>query len=648
MKILAAAKKHLLCLLGAILLTAASGCISVWLASEYYNRGAYHYDSVYYRQLAAEAYQGYLQEGAIRQFLAILYHNNDIQSPPPTPSFFPLVNPLKGQDLKDIKDTLDITLGLFIYPPALNHFYGHLLGLLTFLFLFYYQLLLYVSRRTGSFLLAITGGASVLIFRWVYDAFWGMADYWKYNSVAILAGCSVLAFLLSQKLSKKSWTFLSGLCIGLAAMQHFASSFYIAFILAPLILYALVQPLRQKQWVSATARLISFLVPALAIIGFIVAFNWQAIYEYYFVRAYCYSSRWAIAEFLLRGLYPCISNIDIAFRTYPYGSGLLAPIAIIILALALLPFIRYWREQREDILIGLWLIIGMPLVILLVRGYYFGFYQFWAIFAAIFFSTILPRNPRYRTAKSLGRPLLLVIMLLAALQFHLTRRINNDLAKSHQIDREFYLRLATYIANDPAAQIYGLFFDEASSTLFNYLQYDVRLPIEQPINNIKFHTLIVAALANPRAQDNPTNKIAHDEMLKVAIWSGNLAKDYYQRRGNIFEATVAIRFYDYYFRLICPNAPAPEVVRRLLAKLSHWPGALAVGYYDLNHIYQPQSDPLASAVVMGISRTLQNDPHWFAAAKWPSPCGQLILYRYSPVPLPRLVRWCLIAPKTAR
>lgn len=192
--------------------------ISWQLSKAYYAEALYHYDSAVYRAQAVQVYDQYKADGRWHTFIQTLRQ----------------------------KDALDVSLRVLVVPGTLLYRYGHMVVLMPFMILYVALLVYYVQKSSGSWLLGLACTSFLFTFSFVFDVYWGIADYWKDNLSTWMFGASVLAFILADKLNDWKFVILSSTLLGFIVVQRTVNAVYAAFLFVPLVVWALCYQFREN------------------------------------------------------------------------------------------------------------------------------------------------------------------------------------------------------------------------------------------------------------------------------------------------------------------------------------------------------------------------------------------------------------------
>ncbi len=538
----------------AILITLGAGIISWRLSRTFYETALYHYDSAAYRVNAVRTYEAYQAQG---RWITLM------------------------QTLRQ-KDALDINLRVLFMPSTLLHQYGHLVVLLPMMSLFFTLLLYYVHHNTRSWMLALACATFLFTFSFVYDVYWGIADYWKDNLATWLLGAAIIAWLFSKKLTLWRWSLLSSTLLGLLVVQRSVAAVYAALLFSPLFIWALAYHIKHYPIKITLAHAAAFVAPAFVCGIGLVVLQWQSLYGYYFVGGYGYANPTEIGRYLGRGIILGSGRPDLPFGTTPYGTGagpfVLLPV-IVICALA----VTTWKQQRGDIIASVWIVCGLPLLVMATRAYYHGFFVIWMTLLLVLLATLLPRNMSPSNARTLALTFMLIATITSGLQYFRSATQSRDLAAESAPYRTTMNSIAQIITSDPSAHTYAMFFDEADAPFLNTVFFNLHTTVGPP--------------------------------------------------------AVFITFHDNYYKNSFPGQTPDQIVANSMHPLEQIPGALAVGHCNLADLYQPPGDPIAAAAILGLNRYLLESPFWRVTDRLNSPFGCLYTYRFSAQPLTNVEKW---------
>lgn len=538
----------------AVVISLFAGVISWQISKAYYAEALYHYDSAVYRAKAVQVYDQYKADGRWYTFIQTLRQ----------------------------KDALDVSLRVLLMPDALLYRYGHMVVLVPFMVLYKTLLIYYVQKSSGSWVLGLACASFLFTFSFVFDVYWGIADYWKDNLSTWLFGASVLSLILADKLNNWKFSILSGALLGFVVVQRAVNAVYAVFLFIPPLIWALYYQFRKNGLRGMFVRSLVFVAPSLVLGGTIVVLQWQSLYGYYFVGGHAYADPVTIAKYLLRGIVAGVGTADQPFGVIPYGTGN-GPFALAFAYIVCLFTINSWEKQRLDIITAAWFVVGLPLLVIATRAYYHGFFIIWMPLLIILLATLMPRTMNTSNARIYGLILILVAILTAGAQYFRSSNQARDLLSQSAPYRVLMTNLAKMIVAEPSAHAYAMFFNEADAPLYNVVYFDLGERVGSP--------------------------------------------------------AVFITFHDSYYRTAFAGQTPEQIVANSMKSLEQTDGALAVGHCNLNEVYQPMSDPLASAVILGLNRYLLESPYWRTTHRLESPFGCLYVYRYSSQPLSSAEKW---------
>ncbi len=536
--------------IGAILslsLTLLAGWVAIHLSETYYVAAPYHYDSASYRLGSIRAHDRLISEGLGVSLLNFL----------------------------TIKDGLDLSLRLVFAPDSLLHPYGHLAVLLPLMGLFIFITIWYVFRRTGSLLLGLAVVAFQFTFPLMYAPHFGIADYWKDNIATWLLGSAAISWLLSETLTRRRWSTLSGVFLGLLVFQRAVVGIYAAMLFGPLFMWAAYQRLREDGLKPALMRLGAFVTPALVIGGTVAILQGQQLYSYYFVTGYAYTTASGVANFLLNTLFTKLG---------------FAPLGLAGVYLVCLLLIRQWPRQRGELVIGLWWVAGLPLAVMVSASLYHGFFPLWMVLLVVLLAVITPR-----TLSAGGNRWLALFFLAVALpsalihyQMAITESQNLVVTRGKEPLLQFYRELITIIAAQPEPRRYGLMFDEIEAPLLNQAFFDRGLRLDEPIIFQSIHDSYYRQKFGPL----PPQEIANSQIKTLEQAAGTIAVTY------------------------C-------FPQRILIRSS----------------YLETGQTIAAEVAGMITTHLLHSPHWQATYQLNPPYGCLYVYQYTPATLTDEEKW---------
>jgi hypothetical protein len=552
----ATSKPLLACAGLAVVLTALAAWCAVHVNSTYYARGTHHDDSASYHVEAVHHYELYRERGLGPALLSALR----------------------------TKDGLDVTLRLLAAPGLLLPFYGHLAVLLPFLALFFFLLLWFVRRRTGSLLPGVAVAAFVFTMPPLYHPTWGMADYWKDNLATWLLAGAGLAWLLSEGFRRRGWTLLCGLLLALLGMQRTALAVYACLLFTPLFAAAAWQRLRQAGSRTALLDLACAVLPGVAAAGLVASLQWDNLYSYYLVNCYQFGSKLAVAGYVWRCA--CLAG---PWTWLALGAAW---------ALCLLCF-RHWRQFRGEILVGLWLAGGLPLAIILTSAHYPWLLTPWQPLLVVLLAVLVPCDFSQARPWLALRPFAAALLLAAAVcalghyQSWLT------LARA-QGRRDAYLRhtydeVAAALAAEPAPRHYGLFFYECNGPFWCQAFFNGGARLEHPLFFMAIHDSYFQSYG-PRT---------------VAEIAAELVG-----RMEAYPDALAVAYCDPADQARLPDDLKPH-----------------------------DASARAAAIFTAVNAHLQRSPHWKVVRRLELDTFRPVyLFRYSPRPLPAEEKWRDVPP----
>jgi hypothetical protein len=539
-------------LLVASLLSLFSSLVAVRLSEKYYAVAPYHYDSAAYRIAAYEFYE-ILQSKGFTTALA---------------------QALRG------KDSLDITIRLLLAPRLLIHPYGHLSVLLPFMGLFILLTMEYAFSRTHSWICSIAIVGFLFSFPIIYSPLiYGIADYWKDNIGTWLMGSAVVAFILSRNLAHYGPSFLSGSLLGLISAQRTVIAVYAAFLFLPLLIVAAHQRIRTDSLKVASVRIGAFVTPALLVAGIVSLTQWRMLYKYYFVFGYAYSTPTQTAQFILKGFR---ERIDIS---------VLVIIGICLLCLLYTP---NWRQRRNEIFVASWMVLGFPLIVIMTRTHYVGFYSVWTVLLIVLLAACFSAFAESAVSRRVFASALLILAIaFSILQYTLSVVLANGHARYRAPLRCFHENLANAIVRLPEPHEVSFLHDEAREPFLNQVLFN---------QNISPH---------------------HMGSMRVIT---------------------LISIHDSYYRLVFGDVSIERIVETVIDDLEQNPGRMVIGYCEPSALerslsFQSDGRKVAIPVAISLNRYVMQSPHWKALKKLDSPYGSLYIYRYYAQPMTEVAKW---------
>ncbi len=533
----------------AIILVALAGVISIHESQNYYSVAPFHFDSAYYLLNALHLHELVNTHGRLFAFL---------------------------QEIKSHKDFLDVCLRILLAPEFLKTTYGHMAVTLPFMGLFAFLTVHYVFKRTQLWLASLVVVSFIFCFPFIYTPYTGMADYWKESIAIWMLGSAAFSWLLSNMLERPLWSLLCSTLLGLLVMERTALAVYSAFIFIPPFCLAAYHRLHNDKMKTALLRISAFILPA-GLLSSVVAFTqWEILYTYYFVAGYDYKSPLYVAKFLLWMI--------IHFIRFPV-------FFIMIIYCFCFYIITDWKQERRDVSIAAWFVIGLPLIITLTHGMYTGFYNVWIVFLITLLATVIPRRSSSLFKDNIFYTMLLIMIIgNSAVQFLASKERTTELVKKFTSMRTFFDTVTDVILTQPRPYYVSFLFAEDSARFFDHWQLNRGLSINtiEPVGYMS----------------------AHDTYYKIQS-----------------------KFDD-------PKQIAKENIRQL----EHNEHTLAVTYCDSKEVekspaFAEDGRKKAIPVVAYQTDYLLNSKHWQALKKLDSPYGCVYVYKYSKTPLTKLSKW---------
>jgi len=535
--------------LSAILMAAAASFTSLSISRDYYKVAPYHYDSAVYRVHALDVYDMLKENGFINALALSL----------------------------STKDSLDITLRLLLFPPALQNRYGHMLILVPFMTLFTGLCSLYVLRRTSRLSMAVLCPAVLFVYPLFYHPYWGIADYWQDNIAAWILGIAVITWLLADNLRNRFWSTLSGIMLGLIAMQRTSTAVYAGLLFAPLMIWALIKGRQNGCLRAVLLNCTAFIIPAAVAAATVLIFQAVDLYKYYVLGGYAYGTHSDIFKFILGG----ITNVfpkpsQIFFSGTHYG---ITVIPLILIPAYIVSAITSdaWKLKSDHANKSLWFVIGFPLILVAATTYYFGFFTNFAVLLTILLAALLPQKPTANLTAIITALMLTAVSAGTVLQYCRTTDNAEEISQRTGWYRTLMLALAEEVTKDSnPEQPYSSFFNEMGPPFANHARFDLKHKIKQPEIEIYFH--------------------------------------------------------DTHFHNNFPGMSADEIVRQEMHRLESKPKPIVFAYNDIEkqYIYNLPENPLASAVIQKLNRYVKISPQWKITSSIPSEYGLINIYRFTP------------------
>lgn len=534
-----------------IIISSFACWIAISISTDYYSVAPFHYDSASYRLQSVELYKIFKQTGFSNSFLHEIYQ----------------------------KDCLDNLIRLVVAPRQLLGTYGHVSVLLPFMALFLCLMFSFIYRHTQSFIASSVGVLVVFVFPMIYDPITGIADFWKENIAAWLLGSAFLAWFRAENFRYRSWTFLSGLLLGLLVVQRSALAVYAAFLFLPIVLVAIFQQTREEGIKPTINRFLYFILPIGLLGGFVAILQWKALYNYYFVAGYDYGTKSQSLGFLISIITGNFGYPQIIFFILVAVFIISAPVA---------------KPRFGSLAMFAWLAIGLPLIVITTGSKYNMFINVWTIMLMVSFSIALSMKTHINKWQiRLLSISFLVILASSMAQYSNTVSRAHEIAKSVADWRQLWDELTDSVMAQPSPHRLSILFYEAQGLFKNHLVFNRNLNIN-PGDNIDF----VGDLW------------VHDTYYK-ANWPGlSLPQLIEMNKNRIEEAdgTLAIAYAE-------PKAIETTPSFGWDSKKVAVPYASAMNYY------------------------LLNSPNWKPIKTFGSPYGNLCLYKFSRKALTEADRW---------
>lgn len=549
----------LMCALFALAATAVVGWSGRHLSRYLYANAPFHHDSDIYRMRAVDLYEVRSAQGVGAAFL---------------------------QSLSE-KDSLDLSLRVLLAPWALRTTYGHLVALLPFLALFFFQLSWFVFTRTGSLLMALAVPAFILGFELIYNpVIRGIADY-QPDVIAtwILAGME-MAWLLSQNLSVRKWSFLSGVCFGFLVMQRAALAVAGGFVLFPLFFWAVYRRFSSEGCRQALVNISCFVVPAVALGGLTVALRWRELYDYYFHQ--------------VPGAFNAADRFGVVVNSYlteiPAPTNFILLILVVVLGVCLLG-LSSCKGQGGEILTALWMTVAIPLFFIgvLKAAVANMVFVYFPPTLVILLGTAVPRRLPARLSRPFAQVLLTLALVSAAVQYHLLAQGTQESFPYQAPALTFYHELEDLVMAQPEPRTFGLVLPEINETVWNHFFQDRDANLRPSTYLFSVDTWYQSAYGT----------VSPPEIIKT-IREEQLEKT---------EGTLAL-----------VNCDRDAVVRAFFSMMGSLTG-------------EQISEPCSLQVALGLYDYLMDSPHWRVIQKMKSPYGDLYALRYTKTPVGMADKW---------
>jgi len=519
--------------------------ISVSLSREYYKTAPYHYDSSAYRTQALDVFDCLKEEGFTKALKLSL----------------------------STKDSLDITLRLLLLPAGLQHRYGHMLILFPLMLAFIAVTAVYVLKRTARLSLACLCPTALFVYPLFYHPYWGIADYWKENLATWMLGIAIVTWLLSDNMRKRPWAFACGLMLGLFAMQRTGIILFVGLLFLPLLISAVVQTTIKKDFHTAFWDAFTLIIPAAFMLDIVICFQAFDLYEYYAKGSYAYGSHSDIWKFILNGISSSWAKPKMDFFPGTYYSITTIPFILAPVFIFSATASRRRMSISSDAVKSLWFVIGLPMIMIAASTYYYGLFALWPILFTILLATLIPKQTTLKQSRIITILLIFAITSGSIIQYHVTTRNADEIAKRDGWYRTLMLTVADEITRSGnPQQPYAIFFNEVGAPLANHVRFDLKQKIGQPEIRLTFH-----------------------------------------------DKNIIRRF---------SGLPAAQIVRTEMQRLESMQDPIVIAHADIGNLYQPANDPLASAFTKGLNLYVQNHSQWKVTRTIPSAWGPLNVYHY--------------------
>jgi hypothetical protein len=414
----------------AILVTTALVAIAVAISTAYHAKAAYHLDSASYRFQAAKLYEHYELAGRWTT----------------------------AWDAFHQQSSFDTIVRLCVWPESLCHCYGQLWVQAPLMALFFFLTAWYVYRQTGSYLFGFAVVATTFLFGQVYYPYQGLADYWKEMLAVWILGSALVSWFLSDQASREGWSFLSGLLWGLLVLQRPVMAVYGSVLFLPFLANGIYRRCRQDTPGRFAWRAIAFGAAPVALGTIAIVVQGSAVYHYYFVMGYGYTSWSVVAETLLQG-----------YMLQGFGFRLALGICF---GLCLAASWRHLWQRLPDAIVAMWLTIGLFGLIVASRALYHGFYAMAMVMAVVGLARLAPRHLSLTSTRTIALVLLAVTAGAAVKQEVAYANNRAVLAQTNQENRQFFEELGAVVQAAPPDVRVGFFFDECFELLWNQLYFD--------------------------------------------------------------------------------------------------------------------------------------------------------------------------------
>jgi hypothetical protein len=542
----------------AIGLAALAGLISERLARQYWGVMAYYPDSSAYRYYAIQAFEVLRRDGwgaALMYSLAL-------------------------------KDGLDVTLRVVLWPSMLTRLFGHLAVLVPLMSSFMFLTIWYVYRKTQSFFAGVLTVGSLFSAGLIYGPFAGISDYLKDVVGCWLVGIACMTWLLADQMAHRRWTFLCGLSLGMLVMQRTGAAIYLAPLFMVLFLVAVRTRVHADGWARALRQMALFAVPAVLLTLLVLAVQLATLRTYYFGYGFNYGSFGFIARSLAE------------FITAQGGRILwVVPVLWLLSALGM----TRWPDRIWDVAIALWFVVGFPVAIVLSgSGFVAGFYTCWTVLLVVLLATLIPRASPQANRRALRGLALVVIAVGSVSQYNSASDLVTHPNPHYVAMRETFVKIANILVSQPEEpRRYSMIFTEASVDFWNIVYFDVDKAKGLSLLNVGVFSV-------------------HDTYYTAQF--GDMSAE------RIVQEDVA-RFEKSPGTIVVANCKPEDVLKQ-----SWFIPNPAVPYLATGN-------SLAATIAVQLADYVRRSPRWKAIGKLDSPFGCLYAYRYEPEGMSEAAKW---------
>ncbi|GEM_PF-6170467 len=426
-----------ICALAGVMATACLVALGVSISTTYHATASYHYDSAAYRFHSVGIYDQFAQQGRWATAWSLLQQQN----------------------------SFDLLVRLFAYPESLCQFHGHLLVQAPLMAVFFFLTFWYVYARSGSYLLGGSVIAVAFLFGPVYHPIQSLTDYWKDNLGIWMLGSALWCWFFSEHASRRGWAFLSGVFWGLLVVQRPVLTIYGGALFAPFFIYGVYRRIREDHFGTFVRQAAAFGAFPLAALLLVIVAQGTAIYHYYFVIGYDYSSPSEVADWLLRHPF---SN-GRAFRV-----GLMASFVVCVIAA-----LRQGHAGLADVLGSFWLSAGFLALLVATRANFHHFAVVLMVLTVVALARMASRPSPKLWTRGIAAALLLISAGGSYVQFRHYAMVRHIDAQARGQFRAIFAEIAELAQTATPPPKFGVFFNDCYCLIWNQLYFDHGIKLAQ-------------------------------------------------------------------------------------------------------------------------------------------------------------------------